>query len=88
MHVVYTSSHLVFFKNFNNIYITFEFLFSPFFSTTKYMKSLALTSAIAVIFPSIVWATFLWPVPQSFKEGRVELNLDVCTHTFLGIFLQ
>ncbi|KAI7871966.1 glycoside hydrolase superfamily, partial [Mucor mucedo] len=44
------------------------------------MKSLALTSAIAVIFPSIVWATYLWPVPQSFKQGRVELNLDTTFH--------
>ncbi|CEP13194.1 hypothetical protein [Parasitella parasitica] len=42
------------------------------------MKLFSLTTALAVAFPSITLASsMVWPVPQSAKYGRQELELDV-----------
>lgn len=52
------------------------------------MRLFALSTAITLSFPCITWATLLWPAPQSFQKGQVELNLDVCTPLFFYSFIQ
>ncbi|KAG2237196.1 hypothetical protein INT48_006600 [Thamnidium elegans] len=44
------------------------------------MRLFALSTAITLSFPCITWATLLWPAPQSFQKGQVELNLDTTFH--------
>lgn len=52
------------------------------------MRLFALSTAITLSFPCITWATLLWPAPQSFQKGQVELNLDVCTPLIFYSFIQ
>ncbi|KAI9361338.1 glycoside hydrolase superfamily [Pilaira anomala] len=44
------------------------------------MQLFILSLTIAIVSPSIAWATLLWPAPQSFVKGEVELNLDTTFH--------
>lgn len=43
------------------------------------MKLATTVTAIALAFPSIVRAIYLWPVPQSIQVGNTDLELDVST---------
>lgn len=57
----------------SRLFFPFPSLLFFFFS----MKLVTISVVSSIVFPVIVNAIYLWPVPQSIKVGHTELELDV-----------